>query len=124
MFETLTDRLQAALRGLGRGGRLSEADVDAALREIRLALLDAGVPYQVVRIVHAELTAALGSPARLLLSGPRPCVVMLVGLQGSGKTTTAAKLARWLSERGERGWMAAGDPHRPAAGGQLQALGG
>ena len=150
MFETLTDRLQAAFRGLGRGGRLSEADVDAALREIRLALLDADVHYQVVRdlldrvrqralsdeagralnpgqqvvrIVHAELTAALGSPARLLLSGPRPCVVMLVGLQGSGKTTTAAKLARWLRERGERVWMGAGDPYRPAAVEQLQALG-
>jgi signal recognition particle subunit SRP54 len=150
MFETLTERLQAAFRGLGRGGRLSEADVDAALREIRLALLDADVHYQVVRdlldrvrqralseegakalnpgqqvvrIVHEELTSALGSSARLSLSGPRPCVVMLVGLQGSGKTTTAAKLARWLRDRGERVWMAAADPHRPAAAEQLRHLG-
>jgi signal recognition particle subunit SRP54 len=150
MFETLTERLQAALRGLGRSGRLSEADVDKALREVRLALLEADVHYQVVkdlvegvrrralseevsralnpgqqvvRIVHAELAAALGTPGRLALSGPRPCIVMLVGLQGSGKTTTAAKLAMWLRGRGERVWMAAADPYRPAAADQLRILG-
>lgn len=150
MFETLTDRLRTALQGLGRSGRLSEADVDAALREIRLALLEADVHYQVVkdlldrvrqralsaevsralnpgqqvvRVVQDELTAALGKPAGLQLTGERPCAVMLVGLQGSGKTTTAAKLARWLRDRGERVWMAAADPYRPAASEQLRILG-
>jgi signal recognition particle subunit SRP54 len=78
---------------------------------------------QVVRAVQEELTAALGEPARLQLSGPRPSVVMLVGLQGSGKTTTAAKLARYLRDRGERVWMAGADPYRPAAAEQLRVLG-
>jgi signal recognition particle subunit SRP54 len=150
LFETLTDRLRRALAGLGRSGKLSETDVDAALREIRLALLEADVHYQVVRdllgrvrqralseevaralnpgqqvvrAVQEELTAALGEPARLQLSGPRPSVVMLVGLQGSGKTTTAAKLARYLRDRGERVWMAGADPYRPAAAEQLRVLG-
>ncbi len=150
MFETLTDRLRRALTGLGRSGKLSETDVDAALREIRLALLEADVHYQVVRdllervrqralseevaralnpgqqvvrAVQEELAAALGAPARLQLSGSRPSAVMLVGLQGSGKTTTAAKLARHLRDRGERVWMAGADPYRPAASEQLRILG-
>jgi len=150
LFETLTERLRRALAGLGRSGKLSETDVDAALREIRLALLEADVHYQVVRdllgrvrqralseevaralnpgqqvvrAVQEELTASLGEPARLQLSGPRPSVVMLVGLQGSGKTTTAAKLARYLRDRGERVWMAGADSYRPAAAEQLRVLG-
>jgi signal recognition particle subunit SRP54 len=150
MFETLTERLQAVFQGLGRRGRLSEAEVDGALREIRLALLEADVHYQVVkdllarvreraladevsralnpgqqvvRVVHAELSAVLGEPSPLRLSGAKPCAVMLVGLQGSGKTTTAAKLARWLRDRGERVWLVAADPRRPAAGEQLRLLG-
>jgi signal recognition particle subunit SRP54 len=150
VFEALTERLQAVFRDLGRRGKLTQGDVDAALREIRLALLEADVHYQVVRelldkvrqralgqevsralnpaqqvirIVHEELTAALGEPARLELKGPRPWAVMLVGLQGSGKTTTAAKLGRWLRARGERVWLVAADPYRPAAAEQLSTLG-
>lgn len=150
MFEALTERLQAVFRGLGRRGKLSQGDVDDALREVRLALLEADVHYQVVRdlvdrvrgrasgqevsralnpaqqvvkIVQQELIASLGEPGRLRFVGPRPWVVMLVGLQGSGKTTTAAKLARWLRSRGERVWLVAADPYRPAAIEQLVTLG-
>jgi signal recognition particle subunit SRP54 len=149
MFEALTERLQQAFRGLGRHGKLRPEDVDAALREVRLALLDADVHYQVVkellervrgralsevsralnpcqqviRILHAELLALLGEPGRLNLTGPAPRAVLLVGLQGSGKTTTAAKLARWLRSRGERVAMIAADPYRPAAVQQLSTLG-
>jgi signal recognition particle subunit SRP54 len=150
MFEALTERLQAVFRGLSRRGKLSQGDVDDALREIRLALLEADVHYQVVRdlvdrvrgrasgqevsralnpaqqvvkIVRQELIASLGEPGRLRFAGPRPWAVMLVGLQGSGKTTTAAKLARWLRSRGERVWLVAADPYRPAAIEQLVTLG-
>jgi signal recognition particle subunit SRP54 len=150
MFEALTERLQQVFRGLGRHGKLRPEDVDSALREIRLALLDADVHYQVVkdlvervriralsaevskalnpgqqviRILHAELLSALGEPGRLALTGPSPRVILLVGLQGSGKTTTAAKLARWLRQRGERVAMIAADPYRPAAVQQLEQLG-
>ena len=150
MFEALTERLQKVFRGLGRQGKLRPENVDAALREIRLALLDADVHYQVVKdllervrerslsevvsralnpgqqvvqILHAELVSALGEPGRLALTGPAPRAVLLVGLQGSGKTTTAAKLARWLRSRGERVAMVAADPYRPAAAEQLQQLG-
>ncbi len=150
MFESLTGRLQEIFKDLARRGKLREADVDEALRQIRLALLEADVHYQVVkdllvrvrgrvlgegasralspsqqvlRALHAELVATLGEPERLRLSGPKPRPVMLVGLQGSGKTTTAAKLARWLRGRGERVWMIAADIQRPAAVEQLQLLG-
>jgi signal recognition particle subunit SRP54 len=150
MFEALSDRLQSVFRNLGRRGKLSQADVDAALRELRLALLEADVHYQVVkdllervreralgeevsralnpsqqviRVLHEEMTAALGDSGSLTLCGPRPATVLLVGLQGSGKTTTAAKLARWLGQRGERIWLVAGDPYRPAASQQLTTLG-
>ena len=150
MFEALTERLQQVFRGLGRHGKLRPEDVDAALREVRLALLDADVHYQVVkdllervreralseevakalnpgqqviRILHAELLALLGDPGRLALTGPTPRAVLLLGLQGSGKTTTAAKLARWLRSRGERVAMIAADPYRPAAVEQLSQLG-
>ncbi len=150
MFETLTQRLNKVFDSLRRRGKLSEADVDAALREVRLALLEADVHYsvvkdflarvreravgaevsralnpgqQVIKIVHEELIRSLGAPAPLQLSGPRPHVIMLVGLQGSGKTTTAAKLANWLRRRGERVMLVAADPYRPAAVQQLQQLG-
>ncbi|MBO9367473.1 MAG: signal recognition particle protein [Chloroflexi bacterium] len=150
MFETLTQRLNKVFENLRRRGKLSEADVDAALREVRLALLEADVHYsvvkdflarvreravgaevsralnpaqQVIKIVHEELIRALGDPVPLQLSGPRPHVIMLVGLQGSGKTTTAAKLANWLRSRGERVMLVAADPYRPAAVQQLQQLG-
>ena len=111
MFENLTDRLNEAFQDLRRRGKLSESDVDAAMRQIRLALLEADVNFavvkdfvarvrersvghevsralnpgqQVVKIVHEELIATLGEPDRLNLSGPRPRSIMLVGLQGSG----------------------------------------
>jgi len=150
MFETLTGRLNQVFDQLRRRGKLSAADVDAAMREVRLALLEADVHYnvvrdfvvrvreravgaevskaldpgqQVIKIVHEELIATLGEPAPLDLSGPKPRVVLLVGLQGSGKTTAAGKLARLLRSRGERVLLAAGDPYRPAAVQQLQTLG-
>jgi signal recognition particle subunit SRP54 len=150
MFETLTERLQSVFNNLGRRGKLREQDVDEALREIRFALLDADVHYsvvkslldvvkerslsdevskalnpsqQVIKILNQEMTSALGEPARLILTGPTPRVFMLVGLQGSGKTTTAAKLAKWLRSNGERTWLVAADPYRPAAVDQLKILG-
>ncbi len=150
MFEALTERLQGIFSGLGRRGTLRPIDVDTALGEIRLALLDADVhqtlvysiadrvreralseevsraidpAQQVARIVHQELSAALGEPGRLHLTGPKPRAIMLVGLQGSGKTTSAAKLARSLRAGGERPWLAAADPYRPAAAEQLWVLG-
>jgi signal recognition particle subunit SRP54 len=150
MFETLTDKLQGVFRELGRKGKFREGDIDEALREVRLALLEADVHYevvkgmlarvreralspevsralnpaqQVIKILHAELVAAIGEPARLTLVGPTPRAVMLVGLQGSGKTTTAAKLARLLRQRGERVWLIAADTYRPAASDQLTILG-
>jgi signal recognition particle subunit SRP54 len=150
MFETLTERLQGVFRNLSRRGKLRESDIDDAMREIRLALLEADVHYtvvkellalvkersvgaevskalnpsqQVIKILNQELIAALGEPGRLGLIGPAPRVLMLVGLQGSGKTTTAAKLAKWLRSNGERIWMVAADPYRPAAVDQLKVLG-
>jgi signal recognition particle subunit SRP54 len=150
VFENLSDKLQGVFSKLSARGKLSEADVDAALREVRLALLEADVNFkvvkdfiqrvreravgaevmrsltpaqQVVKIVHEELIATLGEPARLNLSGPSPHVVMLVGLQGSGKTTTAAKLALTLRKGGQRPLLVAGDTYRPAAITQLEVLG-
>jgi signal recognition particle subunit SRP54 len=150
MFETLTTRLIHVFDQLRRRGKLSVPDVDAALRDIRLALLEADVQYkvvkilisnvreralgaevsralnpgqQVIKILHEELMAMLGDAARLHLSGPKPRVVMLIGLQGSGKTTVAGKLARLLRSTGERVMLVAGDPYRPAAAEQLQQLG-
>lgn len=150
MFESLTSQLQSVFQGLGRRGKLRPEDVDGALREIRLALLEADVHYQVVkdlldsvrvralgeevsrainptqqviRIIYDELTQALGETVRLSLHGPKPYVILLVGLQGSGKTTTAAKLAWMLRAQGERVWLVAADPYRPAAVEQLQILG-
>ncbi len=150
MFENLTDRLNEVFKGLRRRGKLSESDVDAAMREVRLALLEADVNYnvakdfvsrireravgaevskalnpgqQVIKIVNEELIATLGPADRLNLSGPRPRTIMLVGLQGSGKTTAAGKLARHLRSQGERVMMVAADPYRPAAVRQLETLG-
>jgi len=150
VFENLTQRLNQIFTNLRRRGRLSEEDVDSAMREVRLALLEADVHYsvvkdfiarvrqravgadvskalnpaqQVIKIVNEELIATLGEPARLNLSGPKPRVIMMVGLQGSGKTTAAAKLARVLRAQGERVLLVAADPYRPAAIKQLQTLG-
>ena len=150
MFDALSDRLQAIFDKIGRRGVLTEADVDAALREVRIALLEADVNYkvvknfirrvrertvgqeaqhhltpaqQVIKIVHEELVRTLGEPGRLDLSGPIPHVIMLVGLQGSGKTTTAAKLALKLRKEGHRPFLIAADTYRPAAVQQLEILG-
>ncbi|HHH40633.1 MAG TPA: signal recognition particle protein [Chloroflexi bacterium] len=150
MFESLTDKLQAIFERMGKRGLLTEADVKAGLREVRLALLEADVNYkvvkdfirrvqeraigveihrrlspaqQVIKIVHEELIATLGEPGRLQLEGPPPHVLMLVGLHGSGKTTTVAKLGLWLRKKGRRPLLVAADTYRPAAVRQLEVLG-
>ena len=150
MFENLTAKLQDVFKRLSGKGRLSEQDVDTALREVRLALLEADVNFRVVKdfvsrvreraigadvmkslspaqmvikIVNEELIATLGAPRKLAFSGPPPHVVMLAGLQGSGKTTTAAKLARLLRQSGQRPLLVAADTRRPAAITQLEVLG-
>jgi signal recognition particle subunit SRP54 len=150
MFENLTERLNNIFKQLRRHGKLSEADVDSAMREVRLALLEADVNYgvvkdfiarvrtravgqevskalnpaqQVIKIVNDELIATLCVPEHLNLSGPKPRSIMLIGLQGSGKTTAAGKLARLLRAQGERVLLVAADPYRPAAVRQLETLG-
>jgi signal recognition particle subunit SRP54 len=150
MFETLTDRLNSVFKQLRRRGKLRESDVDEAMREVRRALLEADVHFtvvkdfvarvrersighevsralnpgqQVIKIVNEELITTLGAPDKLNLSGEKPRTILLVGLQGSGKTTTAAKLARMLRSKGERVMLVAADPYRPAAVQQLQTLG-
>jgi signal recognition particle subunit SRP54 len=150
MFDTLSDKLQAALGGLRTGGRLDEESVSRAMREVRLALLEADVNFevakdftatvkeralgqevlrslspsqQVVKIVHEELTALMGSGDSRLAFGRPPTVILLAGLQGSGKTTAAAKLAVLLRREGKRPALVACDLQRPAAVDQLQQLG-
>jgi len=150
MFEALQDSFQGVFRKLTSRGKLSESDVKAALREVRLALLEADVNYkvvkefvarveeratgqqvmrsltpgqQVVKIVHEELIATLGQGRQLDLSGTPPHVLMLVGLHGSGKTTQAAKLALRLHNGGHHPLMVAADTRRPAAVTQLEVLG-
>lgn len=150
MFENLSDKLQSVFDNLGKRGRLSEEDVDKALRQVRLALLEADVNYkvvkdfvsrvreravgsdvlrsltpaqQVIKIVHEELIQTLGESASLDLSGQPPHVILLVGLQGSGKTTMAAKLASRLRSSGQRPLLVAADTYRPAAVTQLEVLG-
>jgi len=151
MLEVLTQKLTAVFDKLGRKGKLSEADIDEALRQVRLALLEADVNYrvvkefltkvreravasevlrslrpaqQIIKIVNEELTAVLGKePAHLASSTDPPAVVLLVGLQGSGKTTTAAKLAVHLKHLGQRPLLVAADTRRPAAIEQLKLLG-
>ncbi len=150
MFEGLSSRLDGIFKDLRKRGKLNETDVDSAIREIRLALLEADVHYgvvktfiarvreraigvevaksltpgqQVIKIVHQELTKTLGDGGRLELRGNTPHVIMLVGLQGSGKTTTAAKLALYLRREGHKPLLVAADIYRPAAVDQLQSLG-
>jgi signal recognition particle subunit SRP54 len=150
MFDSLSDRLRATLATLTGRGRVSEADVDAAMREVRLALLEADVNYkvvkdfvarvreravgadilesltagqQVVKIVHEELTALLSVGDRTFHLSGNPAVVALVGLQGSGKTTSAAKLAKHVAKQGRQPMLVAADPYRPAAADQLETLG-
>ncbi len=150
MFDDLSERLRRALNQLTGRGRVSEADVDVAMREVRLALLEADVNFrvvkdfvarvraravgtevleslnagqQVVKIVNEELTAILSAGDMTFRLSGAPAVVLLVGLQGSGKTTTAAKLGRHIVRQGRQPLLVAADPYRPAAADQLQALG-
>lgn len=150
MFESLSDKLQAIFERLGNKGKLTEADVNAAMREVRLALLEADVNFkvvkdfvehvrtravgvevmesltpaqQVIKIVNDELINLLGKPAPLNGSSQPPQVIMLVGLQGAGKTTMAAKLALRLKKNGQRPMLVAADIYRPAAITQLEVLG-
>ena len=150
MFEALGDRLQNVFDDLSRQGKLTEEDINVAMRQVRLALISADVnikivkdfvkrvkerslgdevmrnitpSQQVVKIVHDELVATLGEPGRLQLGLQNPTVIMLVGLQGQGKTTAAAKLALHLRRKGSRPFMVAADVYRPAAIDQLQTLG-
>ena len=150
MFDALSDRLRKTLGALTGHGRVSPADVDAAMREVRLALLEADVNFkvvkdfvdrvreratgveilesltageQVVKIVDEELVALLSAGDRAFRLTGNPAVILLVGLQGSGKTTSAAKLARHLHKQGRRPLLGAADPYRPAAADQLETLG-
>lgn len=152
MFENLTEKLTSVLNVLGNKGRLTEKDVDEALREIRLALLDADVNFkvarrfvgdvkskvmeddqilhsltagqQVVKVTNDALIEVLGGETQSLRKGPNePAVILMVGLNGSGKTTTSAKLANYLSGSGQSVSLVAADVHRPAAIEQLRILG-
>ncbi|OPE45185.1 signal recognition particle receptor subunit alpha, partial [Mycolicibacterium diernhoferi] len=151
MFESLSDRLTGALQGLRARGRLTDADIDATAREIRLALLEADVSLpvvrafvgrikerakgaevsaalnpaqQVVKIVNEELVGILGGETRqLAFAKTPPTVIMLAGLQGSGKTTLAGKLARFLKAQGHTPLLVACDLQRPGAVHQLQIVG-
>jgi signal recognition particle subunit SRP54 len=150
MFESLSSRLQGITTRLRGKARITEADLDVALREIRLALLEADVNFkvvkdfvahvreraigadllngvnpgqQIVKIVHDELVEVLGGARHHLSLDGRPAVIMMVGLQGSGKTTTAAKLAVRLRKEGRKPLLVAADVYRPAAVDQLVQLG-
>jgi signal recognition particle subunit SRP54 len=151
VFDTLSDKLQAALGDLRKQGRLDDEAISRALREIRLALLEADVNFQVVKdfvgqvrerasgqevlksltpgqqvvkVVHDELTSLMGSSdSRLVFAGRPPTVILLAGLQGSGKTTLAGKLALLLRKEGKKPGLVAADLQRPAAVDQLEQLG-
>ncbi len=151
MFESLTDRFEDIFSRLRKGGRLSEADIDEVMREIRQALLEADVNFrvarqmvarikedlvgvelskalspeqQIVKRVNAELVNVLGGPGLKLVYASRPpTVVLLAGLQGAGKTTNAAKLARWFKKEGRNPLLVGADLQRPAAVEQLRVLG-
>lgn len=151
MFDALSDKLQGVFRKLGGRGAITEKDLDEALREVRLALLEADVHYKVVKdfvaavreralgtevlksltpmqaiidIVNKQLVELLGGgQAKLTRANKPPTVIMLVGLKGSGKTTTAAKLALHLRRSGEKPLMVGADPGRVAAAEQIQSLG-
>ncbi|MBQ6712573.1 MAG: signal recognition particle protein [Selenomonadales bacterium] len=151
VFEGLAERLQNTFKKLRGHGKLSESDVNDAMREVRMALLEADVNFKVVKdfvkrikeraigqevmssltpaqhvikIVNEELTELMGgTQSRIMISPKPPTVIMLVGLQGAGKTTTAGKLARMLKKQGKNPLLVAGDIYRPAAIKQLQVLG-
>src|SRR5210317_762277 len=151
MFENLTEKLEKVFKDLRGYGKLTPKNIEDALREVRLALLEADVNYkvvkefiatiseravgqevlesltpgqQVIKIVHQELVELLGGQTeQLKLDGHQPVVIMLAGLQGSGKTTTAAKLAKSLKTKGRKPYLVPADVYRPAAIKQLQVLG-
>ena len=151
MFENLTDRLEGVFKKLRGQGKLSEENINEAMREVRGALLEADVNFkvakdfvagvtakaigrevskslspgqQVIKIVHEELVDLLGGTAQQIkLDGRQPVVIMMAGLQGSGKTTTSGKLAKQLKEKGRRPYLVPADIYRPAAIEQLQVLG-
>lgn len=151
MFETLSDKLDSVFRKLKGHGKLSEKNIEEGLKAVRMALLEADVHYQVakqfvadvkqralgqevlgsltpaqqvIKIVNEELTELMGSSHEdLSLSGPSPVALMLVGLQGSGKTTTAGKLAVFLRNKGRKPFLVPADVYRPAAIDQLKKLG-
>jgi len=151
MFDNLSDKLGVVFKKLSGKGKLTEKDVDEALREVRLALLEADVNFkvvkdfvarvreravgvevlesltpgqQVIKIVNEELTVTLGGGHKKLeYASQPPTIILIVGLQGAGKTTTCAKLALHLRKSGQRPLMVAADPYRPAAREQLATLG-
>jgi signal recognition particle subunit SRP54 len=152
MFENLTDRLEGVFKKLRGHGILTEENIEDAMREVRMALLDADVNFkvakqfvtsiaeqaigkevakslspgqQVIKIVHQELVSLLGGDTQQLrLDGRQPVIIMMAGLQGSGKTTTSGKLARMLKSKGRKPYLVPADVYRPAAIEQLQVLGG
>ncbi|WP_163329340.1 signal recognition particle protein [Desulfurobacterium thermolithotrophum] len=150
MFDALAEKVQSAIEKIGRKGRIDEETLEKGLREIKLALLEADVNYrvvsnfikdikekalgakvikgvnpaqQLVKIVHDELVQTLGGEAEKLNLKGKPSVILLIGLQGSGKTTTAAKLANYLKKQGKRVLLTSADVYRPAAMLQLKKLG-
>ena len=150
-FEGLSEKLNSVFKRLKSRGRLNEADVKEAMREVRLALLEADVSYkvvkdfvskvtersvgeevlssltpaqQVIKIVNEELCALMGEAnAKIKMPAHPPCIIMMCGLQGSGKTTHSAKLAKHFKEQGKRPLLVACDIYRPAAINQLQIVG-
>src|SRR5246127_5942868 len=150
MFDNLSDKLQRVFKNLRGEGKLSAENMEAALREIRVALLEADVNFkvvkqlienikqkatgeevltalspsqQVVKIVHEELIKILGShESKLRFANDPPSVFLIVGLQGSGKTTSTGKLARWLTKNGHRPQLVSVDVYRPAAREQLAII--
>src|ERR1700760_4816174 len=150
MFDNLSDKLQRVFKNLRGEGKLSPENMETALREIRLALLEADVHFrvakqfieavkekamgqevlnalsptqQVVKIVRDEMVHMLGQhQAKLRMANEPPTVIMIVGLQGSGKTTSTGKLARWLSKNGSSSMMVSVDVYRPAARQQLAVI--
>ena len=152
MFENLTDRLEGVFKKLRGHGKLTEENIQESMREVRMALLEADVNLnvvkqfiatvtekavglevsqalspgqQIIKIVHEELVALLGgNTEQIRLDGRQPVIIMMAGLQGSGKTTTSGKLARMLKNKGRRPYLVPADVYRPAAIEQLQILGG
>src|SRR5947209_13147967 len=150
MFDNLSDKLQRVFKNLRGEGKLTAANIEAALREVRVALLEADVNFKVVKqlieavkeramgqevlmslspsqqvigIISEELVKVLGShESKLRFANDPPSVFMIVGLQGSGKTTSTGKLARWLSRNGHRPLLVSVDVYRPAAREQLKVI--